>query len=244
MDISAPRFLRVEQTGTTSTIWLNKPEKGNALCLPLVEEMIAAIGNAQSSRLIVFRGEGKHFCSGLDLSNMDEESDSTLLHRFVRIEELRSMIENCPIPTVAIGTGASFGAGADIFAACDYRLAVAGARFAFPGVAFGMVLGTARLAALVGNGVARDILHARRVLNADEAKSVGLVTEIIEADAIASRLAEIETISTNLEYSVSVSLRRVTATNRADSDLAELVRSASRPGLKARIEAYRASLAR
>lgn len=242
MDVRTMDFVRLEQSDRVATITLAKAGKGNALCLPMIEELIAVFKSAQTSRLIVFRGEGKHFCTGLDLSGLIEETDATLLQRFVRIEHLRAAIEASPVQTVAIGVGSTYGAGADIFAACDHRLAASGTRFAFPGVAFGIILGTARLAALIGSGRARDILDARRIVSAEDALRDGLVTEITDREILDDRLEELADNAARLDRAVSAALRGMTRQDRSDADLAALVRSASEPGLKARIEHYRSSL--
>ncbi|WP_338608629.1 enoyl-CoA hydratase/isomerase family protein [Pelagibacterium nitratireducens] len=221
---------------------LNKPEKGNALCLAMVEDLIAALETARQARLIVFHGQGRHFCTGLDLSNLAEESDATLLNRFVRIEELRAAIETSSVPTVAFGFGATYGAGADIFAACDHRIAAPGTRFAFPGGAFGIVLGTARLTTIMGQQRARDTLLAQRILEVEKALEAGLVTEVLHPSETASRLSQLALEARKLPRGAAAALREMSRCDGRDRDLAALVRSASRPGLKKRIEAYRATL--
>lgn len=224
-----------------ATITFLKPQKGNALCSSMVEELIAAMDEAAAgARLIVFRGEGRHFCTGLDLTSLETESDASLLHRLVRIEELRQRIEASPVETAAIGSGSTFGAGADLFAACDHRLALPETRFAFPGGAFGIVLGSRRLSELVGTDTARSILLARRIVSAETARDIGLVTEIVSDPS--DRLRELAHDASKLSRQTVASLRRVTGRQAADSDLAELVRSASAPGLAHRIAEYRRAM--
>ena len=237
-------FVRFEQQGPVATITLDKPAKGNALCLPMVEGLIACLAQAQAtSRLVVFRGEGRNFCTGLDLSDLESETDATLLLRFVRIETLRDAIETSPVETLCIGQGAAYGAGADLFAACDHRLCVGESRFAFPGVAFGIVLGTARLATLVGPHRAQSILMARRTVGADEALSIGLASEGLAApEAMTERVADLAAAAGRLPREMVATLRQVMRQGRSDADLAALARSASAPGLRDRIKAYRATL--
>ncbi|WP_395541305.1 enoyl-CoA hydratase/isomerase family protein [Neotabrizicola sp. sgz301269] len=237
-------FARVEHHGAVATITLNKPERGNALCLQMVEELISCLAQAQStSRLVVFRGEGRNFCAGLDLSALDGETDATLLLRFVRIETLRNSIETSPVETLCVGQGAAYGAGADLFAACDHRLCLADTRFAFPGVAFGIVLGTSRLASLVGAPAAQSILLARRTVGADQAMSIGLATDHVESqNAAMDRVAELAANAGRLPADAVARLRQVIRQDRSDADLAALTRSASAPGLRDRIQAYSATL--
>ncbi len=137
-------------------VLLNRPEVGNALNPSMVEELERAVDGANEAgvRLIVFQGAGKHMCTGFDLSDLDTCSDGDLLLRFVRIEYLLQKIYCGPVMTAAVGSGRVYGAGADLFAACDWRIGFPSASFAFPGSGFGLILGTRRLAARIGNDVA------------------------------------------------------------------------------------------
>jgi enoyl-CoA hydratase/carnithine racemase len=142
----------LSREGDVATLALNRPARGNALGPELVQALeegfdAALAGNA---RLIVLRGEGRHFCTGFDLTDLEALSDGDLLLRVVRIEQLLQRIHAAPVTTLAIATGRTFGAGADLFAACDHRIAVEGASFAFPGPAFG------------GTGRARSCSRGRR----------------------------------------------------------------------------------
>ena len=70
------------------TLTLNRANKANSLAPDLVEDLITALDDAGSVRMAIIQGEGKHFCAGFDLSDIDELSDADLLWRFVRIELL------------------------------------------------------------------------------------------------------------------------------------------------------------
>ncbi|MDI3305590.1 MAG: enoyl-CoA hydratase/isomerase family protein [Acetobacteraceae bacterium] len=228
------------------TLRLNRPERGNALGPDLVEALRDAFEGAvaSGSRLIVLRGEGKHFCTGFDLSDLDALSDGDLLFRFVRIEELLQRIHAAPVMTLAVATGRTFGAGADLFAACDRRIAVQGSSLAFPGPAFGLVLGTGRLASLVGRDRAREILLGGTALPAEAALQAGLATAVREADAVEEEIARAAAAAKRLDARTVAALHRRTAQADDDADLAVLVRSAARPGLRQRILDYRASVSR
>ena len=139
-------------------VTLNRPGAGNSLSADLVAALEAVVeeGAVRRPRLMVLRGEGRHFCTGFDLSRLDEESDETLLARFCRIELMLQKVHRAPFPTLAIAHGRTVGAGADLFAACTHRLAAPGSQFAFPGASgFGLVLGTRRLVQRVGAERAR-----------------------------------------------------------------------------------------
>ncbi len=233
---------------------LNRPARGNALSAALVEALLAAIGRAcadPSVHTLAFAGAGRHFCTGFDLSGLEDTSEGDLLMRFVRVETLLDAVWRAPVRTVAIATGRTWGAGADLFAACDERVAAPDASFRFPGAAFGIVLGTRRLAERVGTDRARAWVSTGTTLDATAAAAAGLASSVApappESDAALAwwrreALADAPAVE-------RVTLAAIRAASRpaggpgadalADADLAALVRSASRPGLKARILEYR-----
>lgn len=237
--MSAP--LRVVRDGDVVRLTLDRPDKGNALAPDLVEALIAAVGAAahDGTRLLVIAGTGKHLCTGFDLGGLESLSDGDLLLRMVRIETLLQALYDAPCVTVAIGTGRVTGAGADIFTACDRRLAVDGSAYTFPGAGFGILLGTGRLAARVGADAARDILRSGQVLSVDAAVRAGLATEAVSPADIETRIAIHAESARRLDGETVGAIHAVTRRTAADTDLAVLVRSASRPGLKDRILAYR-----
>jgi enoyl-CoA hydratase len=234
---------RLERAGDVATLVLANPSRGNALSPALVAALDGGLDQAvaEGARLVMLRGEGRHFCTGFDLSDLPELSDGDLLLRVVHIELLLQKLAGMPVTTLAIGSGRTFGAGADLFAACDHRVALEGASFSFPGPAFGLALGTARLAERVGATAARALLLAGREVTAAEALSLGLATQVVAepTEAIAAAVVA----AARLEAPTVAMLHARTRGADDAADLAALVRSAARPGLKARIEAYRAAVA-
>lgn len=217
-----------------ATLTLARPERGNALAADLVEALIAhaqAALDDPAVHSLVLRAQGRHFCTGLDLSDLDRSSDAELLHRLVRIETLLSMLWMAPIRTVAMAQGRTWGAGADLFAVCEQRIAAADCTFRFPGAQFGIVLGTRRLAERVGADRARALTTGGLQLDAEQALHCGLATPGAE-DCAAPRV----------DRATAASLRAATRTDHRDADLAALVRSAAEPGLQQRIARYRARL--
>jgi len=241
--VSAP--VAVARDGDATTITLARPERGNALGADMVEAIEAALeaALADGTRLLVFRGEGRNFCTGFDLSDLDACSDGDLALRILRIEILLQRIHALPVTTAAVAGGRVFGAGADLFAACDHRVALEGSAFAFPGPAFGLVLGTGRLAGLVGAGAARRLLLAGETLAADRALALGLATQVVAADAAEAVLGAVRAAATRLDAPTVAALHGRTRIAEDAADLAALARSVARPGLKARIAAYRAAAA-
>lgn len=128
-----------------------------------------------------------------------------------------------------------FGAGVDLVAACDVRIASPSASFRLPGLQFGVVLGTRHFAALVGQAAARDILSSGRTFSAMEGLRLGLLTHVsdeVGASEILTR--QIETC-TLLDPSAQAALYRHTAEDARAEDMAALARSVSTPRLRFRI---------
>ncbi|MEI7447126.1 MAG: enoyl-CoA hydratase/isomerase family protein, partial [Burkholderiales bacterium] len=167
-------------------IELNRPARGNALSASLVEALLAAVRRAcadPSVHTLAFAGAGRHFCTGFDLGDLESLSEGDLVLRFVRVEALLDAVWRAPVRTVAIATGRAWGAGADLFAACDVRVAAADATFRFPGAAFGIVLGTRRLAERVGTERARAWVTTGATLDAAEAAAAGLASRVAATEA-------------------------------------------------------------
>lgn len=222
---------------------LSRPERGNALGPDLVEQALEGLERAvaEGVRLVVLRGAGRHFCTGFDLSDLPDLSEGDLLLRVVRIETLLQAVHHAPVPTLAVAHGSTFGAGADLLAACQHRWASPGTRFAFPGAGFGLALGTRRLALRVGGEAARDLVGSGRRIAADEAMALGLIHRIVEPETLD---AEIAAVAGRLAIDRETTSRvwSLTLPDSRQADMANLVASAARPGLKHRIAAYVSTL--
>jgi len=233
-------LVRVETRGACRTLVLNRPEKMNALSAELVEALIAAVDAAHADRMqvLVLRGEGRNFSAGFDFGGVESQSEGDLVLRFVRIETLLQHIAASPCLTVALAHGRNFGAGVDLFGACKLRCATPDSGFRMPGLKFGLVLGTRRFADAVGHETARAILEQARVFGADEAQRIGFVHRLADTADWPGVVEEAARTAGSLDDATRASLYRVLARDRADADMADLVRSAAEPGLKARIAAY------
>jgi enoyl-CoA hydratase len=233
--------LEVVHEDGTWTFTLSRPEKRNALSDELVKKLIDAVAEAHAhkARALVFRGEGRNFSAGFDFSSVETQTEGDLLLRFVRIEFLLQAIASSPCVTVGLVHGPNFGAGVDLLAACRYRVASADATFRMPGLRFGLVLGTRRFAAIVGTASARQILENSITFGAAQALEMGFLHKILERGDWSN---EVSAATAALDDPVSrAALYRVLFQAEDNADLAELVRSAARPGLKARITQYLAS---
>ena len=218
---------------------LNRGSKANSLTPTLVEDLITALDQPDNVRMAVIRGEGKHFCTGFDLSDISELSDGDLLWRFVRIELLLQKIYHSPFPIVALGHGQIVGAGADLFVACWHRVAAPCVKLKMPGWNFELALGSGRLAALIGQDAARDMLIDTRSISAEQAREIGLASDLIEKEGWEDLVTTLAARARTLPTEATTNMLALTGSKSAELDLAALVRSAARPGLKARVEKYR-----
>lgn len=231
--------------GAICRVTLNRPKSGNALSARLVVQLAEVVERCLEGGIdtLVIDGAGKHFCTGFDLSGLAEETDDSLLGRFVRIELLLQRIHSAPFRTVAIARGRVAGAGADLFAACRARIIDGDAAFSFPGASgFGLVLGTRRLAAVIGAVAARDWIVNGRVIGAREALGSDFATDMSPPGEAGARWAD---VGRPVDLATAGALRVALgehAPERDRQDLALLVESAARPGLKQRISAYVAAL--
>ncbi len=258
--------VKTERHRGLAVIRLDAPSRGNALSPEMVLDAGRAFEDASNDpavHTVAFCGEGRHFCTGFDLSDLDRLDDGALLWRFVAIEQLLQRVWLAPVRTAAIAHGSTFGAGADLFAACDERWVLYGTRFRFPGAGFGLVLGTRRLAERVGSDRARRWVGFGQTVGTAEALACGFANGQVADPAARPAAAHGEDPDgppvgaavgdpdwrASLAQTPAVgretlaALHRASRADLADADLAALVRSAARPGLRARIEAYRAQVA-
>ncbi len=229
-------MLTIDHQAGVTLLRLQRPERGNALGPMLVEGLISATSEAfanASVHTLVLQGEGRHFCTGLDLSDLATLSDADLLLRLVRIETLLAMLWHAPIRTVAQAKGRTWGAGADLLVACEQRLVGSDTTLRFPGAQFGLVLGTRRLAERIGVDAARALVLEGGEFDATQALALGLASRITDSLALAPLRTSGDT---------GRAVRAASRSDLRDADLAALVRSAAVPGLQQRITQYRASL--
>ncbi len=227
---------------------LERAAKGNSLSRDMVQRIDAAIDTCcnDGTRALLIDGAGANFCTGFDLSGLDDETDDTLLARFVAVELMLQKLYRAPFLTAALIHGKAWGAGADLMAACTMRWARPEATFAFPGAGFGLVLGSGRLSAIVGNAAATEWIASGKTIRTTEGFQCGLVQPEWAKNVTSAQAIEgLRAMAARLDATALAQIRNATQLYRASNDatdLALLVRSASRAGLKARILAYRASL--
>ena len=182
--------LRLERPSEgVALLVLDNPDLRNAMSDEMTSSWVAAIDELaadRSVRAVVVTGEGAAFCSGGNTGWIASEPDATVDHlrsRMVAFYRAWLSIRRLEVPTIAAVNGASIGAGLCLALACDIRYAAAGAKLGVPFVKLGMhagMAGTYLLPNVVGEAHARDLLLTGRVVEADEALRLGLVSRVIE----------------------------------------------------------------
>ena len=233
--------LLIEKRAAVTTLTLNRPDKANALDTVLVDALAAAVAAAQhdGTRLLVLKGNGRNFCAGFDFGGYETASEGDLLLRFARIELLLQAVYHAHFATLALAQGKNFGAGVDLILACGGRVAAPDAQFRMPGLKFGLQLGTRRLAARIGGDAARALLAPSRTFSAEEGLRIGVLHEIAAPEAWPALIARAAAEAQQLSPAAAARLHAATVVDSRAQDLADLVRSATEPGLKERIREYR-----
>lgn len=238
-------MIRVETHEGVAVLSLNRPSRANALSDAMVEaleESIAGVFATPSIHTLVLTSDGEDFCTGFDIEGIEAAGDGEVLLRLIRVEAVISSLWHAPMQTVCFAPGRTWGAGGDLFVACDRRIVAPGATIRFPGAQFGVVLGTRRLAERIGPHAAEQVVAHAQTVDAESAVQCGLVNEIRERAELGRILAECAPPGVSRE--TLADLRAAIRPDRRDEDLLALVKSASKPGLCDRILKYRDRLRR
>ena len=222
------KTILIAEVAGVRTITLNRPERRNAMTPELQEELIAALQEAAASncRLVVLRGAGDAFCSGLDLSVLQSMNDKSAAdHRAdaERIATLFRTLYELPKPTIAAVHGPAIAGGTGLATLCDFTLAVPAAKFGYTEARIGFVpaLVSAFLALQIGDKRARDLLLTGRFFDAAEAYRLGLVNEVVQPDARDQRvLALAQVLAANSQESIAATKRLLATQNKAWLDAA------------------------
>jgi enoyl-CoA hydratase len=217
-------------------VTLNRPEARNAFTFEMydrVAEICTAPSPDGSVKALVVTGAGdRAFGAGTDISLFrDFSSEADALAYEDRIEAALSAIEASPVPTIAAIAGACTGGAAAVAVACDVRIAAQNAVFGFP---IARTLGNclsianhARLVSMIGAGRVMDMILTARLADADTAKAIGLVSEVLpDHAALMARAAELaQTVAGHAPLTMRATkeaLRRLREGRRDDHDLIAL----------------------
>ena len=191
-----PELLSIEKSDDVSTLWLNRPDKYNALSNELwsmIPRALDSLSEDGSTKAIIIAGRGKHFCVGIDLfdalmaaKNSCEASSEAVsnldqLEGARRFQRAISSIAECPLPVIAVVHGHCLGAGIDLISACDIRLCSSDANFSVRETKIGLVadVGTLqRLPDILNAGHVAELAYTGKDIGSKRAEKIGLVNDV------------------------------------------------------------------
>lgn len=182
---------------------LNRPDKMNALDPGMFDGLLAAaerLGGDASLRAVVLHGEGRAFCAGLDMASFAAMGGGNGIKGLAprthgianRFQYAAWAWRELPVPVIAAVHGVAYGGGLQVALGADMRYAAPGTKFSVMEIKWGLVpdmAGTQVLRHLMRDDVIRDLTFTGRVIDADEALSLGLVTRVIDDPLAAARAA-------------------------------------------------------
>ena len=181
-----------------ATITFNRPDKRNALSFQMIGEILAALDEVEKSvaQVVIVTGAGKAFCAGMDLDELRSLTGKTHAENVEdsrRMAKLFRRLYEFPKPTIAAVNGPAIAGGAGLATMCDFTLAVPEAKFGYTEVRIGFVpaIVSSILVWQVGHKIARDLLMTGRLFEAPEARSIGLVNEVVAPENLMSRAREL-----------------------------------------------------
>ena len=188
-------MVRYERVGAAAVLTIDRPERRNAVDGPTAEELKRGyerfVGD-EDARVLIITGEGRGFCAGLDLKGAGAPAAAEGLGRpqagltgQQHIARLVPPLPSLRLPVIAAVNGPAIGAGLCLAMACDLRYAARGAKLAVPFTSLGMHAGMAAtwlLPEIVGLAAARELFFTGRVVDADEALSIGLAEAVLPDD--------------------------------------------------------------
>ena len=218
--------IRVEADGNLALITLNRPEKRNAISATMIAELLAALGEVESGNegAAIITGAGKAFCAGMDLEALKAlatQSPQENLADARRTAGLFRRLWSFPKPLIAAVNGAALAGGCGIATLCDFTLAAPGAQFGYTEVRVGFIpaLVSMFLERQVGEKVARDLFLTGRILEAMEARAIGLVTEVIAAEQLLTAARELAaTLLANSPGGIRATKRLLVRASEAEID--------------------------
>jgi len=180
--------LRTAPEDGVVTLTLNRMEKKNALSIALRDELSDALDDLagdEAVKTVVVTGAGDVFSSGFDLREFQQPELSDQL--WASSDRFHATVLRFPLPLVAAVNGPAIAGGFDLAVMSDVRVAADAARFSHPEIEFGDVV-YGPLHDIVGGGLARELCFTGRVVEAQEAKTLGLVSSVVPLDELAGEV--------------------------------------------------------
>jgi methylglutaconyl-CoA hydratase len=190
--------LILEFSGELAKLTLNRPDKLNAISSKMLSEMQSALDAIEKShaRVAILTGAGRAFCAGMDLemlSAIANQSAAENMEDSRRMARMFRRIWSFSKPLIAAVNGAALAGGCGIATLCDFTIAVPQAKFGYTEVKIGFLpaIVSVFLTRQIGDKHARDLLLTGRMIDAAEAKSLGLLTEILPPEELQNRAVEL-----------------------------------------------------
>ena len=176
-----------KQAPQITVVTLNRPERRNALTIELLNELIAAIKVASDEpheRVLILRGAGAAFCTGLDLK---EAADQRKAHMTAEmVAKTLITLSQANLITIAAVHGAAVAGGAGLMSACDFVVAAEGTKIGYPEVRRGLVAGLVMtfLRRQLGERNTRELLLGSELIDAQRAREIGLINRVVPPDQV------------------------------------------------------------
>ncbi len=224
--------LILDIAGQIATLTLNRPDKRNAMSAAMMAELQTALDEIEKShvRVGILTGVGRAFCAGMDLemlSAIAQQSPAENQEDSRRMAKMFRRIWSFPRPLIAAVNGAALAGGCGIATLCDFTLAVPDAKFGYTEVKIGFLpaIVSVFLTRQIGEKKARDLLLTGRVVEAAEAKELGLVNEIVAAENLLARAKELAEVLISASPASLARAKRLMTTAAAASVDADLERA-------------------
>lgn len=195
-----PDFITTEINGSVFEIILKRTDKRNAIHWPMMQELDAAIDQAEQTpdvRAVIVRGEGTGFSSGIELQAFAQLAETFganwsahMLNVTGAFQTVLTKFERSALPTIALLHGYVLGLGLELALACDVRFAVRGTKLGLPEARLGLIPdvgGTTRLTRLIGPARAKEVIMTGRMITTDDAERWGLVNAVVGRDELRAK---------------------------------------------------------
>ena len=207
-------FVKYEQKDQAAVLTIDRPEALNALNTQVLcdlDEAIAKVEQADDVRVVILTGAGRSFVAGADIGEMKGFSAIDGKKFGVHGGSIFLRLENLSKPVIAAVNGFALGGGCELAMACDIRLASEKAKFGQPETGLGITPGfggTQRLPRIVGVSKAMELILTAKTIGAEEAKAIGLVSEVYPAEELMDKAMELaQAICANAPIAVAESKR-------------------------------------
>jgi enoyl-CoA hydratase/carnithine racemase len=203
--------VKVERDQNYVTLSLNRPEKRNAINRAVIEELDDALASVEADndiRAVVIRGEGRSFCSGLDLRDIEQMGAGGLT-----FEKVVARLQKLPVPTIAAVHGDALTGGLVLALSCDLRIAAEGARLGMTPARIGYLPTYwifRKFVETVGPANTAEIMYLAEPVDAERAREMGLVHKVVSDESLAAAASKwAGTIAGNAPLSVRAMKRMI-----------------------------------